>query len=185
MGDDTKLQAMPVEEALANADEWIKGVTQYVGATGWRIACAALAAEVRRLRATDEYEAGYQHGLSDGRAESQNAGAGGGLIAGGSLSTDGFDIMTPHRVQLSRKKGWRMPDNTVNVARPGRWGNPHQASHHGQDGAVRAFERDLIGGVLDFSVADVRRDLRGKNLACWCKPSERCHADVLLMVANA
>lgn len=27
--------------------------------------------------------------------------------------------------------------------------------------------------------------LRGKNLACWCKPGDRCHADVLLEMANA
>lgn len=26
--------------------------------------------------------------------------------------------------------------------------------------------------------------LRGKNLACWCKPDARCHADVLLELAN-
>jgi hypothetical protein len=30
----------------------------------------------------------------------------------------------PHRVQLSRKKGWKMPPNTVRVARPGKWSNP-------------------------------------------------------------
>lgn len=30
----------------------------------------------------------------------------------------------PERVQLSRKKGWRMPANTVSVARPTQWGNP-------------------------------------------------------------
>ena len=30
----------------------------------------------------------------------------------------------PIRVQLSRKKGWRMPENTVSVARPGKFGNP-------------------------------------------------------------
>lgn len=27
--------------------------------------------------------------------------------------------------------------------------------------------------------------LRGKNLACWCPPSQACHADVLLELANA
>lgn len=27
-------------------------------------------------------------------------------------------------------------------------------------------------------------DLRGKNLACWCKPGCACHADVLLELAN-
>jgi len=29
----------------------------------------------------------------------------------------------PIRVQLSRRKGWKMPPNTVKVARPSRWGN--------------------------------------------------------------
>ncbi len=28
-------------------------------------------------------------------------------------------------------------------------------------------------------------ELRGKNLACWCKPGFPCHADVLLELANA
>ena len=44
------MQAMQVEEALGHADEWIEGVTLYEGAQGWRVACATLAAEVRRLR---------------------------------------------------------------------------------------------------------------------------------------
>lgn len=30
----------------------------------------------------------------------------------------------PVRVQRKRKRGWKMPENTVSVARPGRWGNP-------------------------------------------------------------
>lgn len=32
--------------------------------------------------------------------------------------------MTPQRIQLSRKKGWRKPENTVVVARPSILGNP-------------------------------------------------------------
>lgn len=27
-------------------------------------------------------------------------------------------------------------------------------------------------------------ELRGKNLACWCKIGNPCHADVLLELAN-
>lgn len=42
--------AMPIDEALGYADEWIQGVTLYKGAQGWRVVCARLAAEVRRLR---------------------------------------------------------------------------------------------------------------------------------------
>ena len=32
--------------------------------------------------------------------------------------------------------------------------------------------------------ADIIKALRGKNLACWCKAGEPCHADVLLELAN-
>jgi len=40
--------AMTIEEALAFADEWSKGVTLYEGAQGWRVVCMLLAEEVRR-----------------------------------------------------------------------------------------------------------------------------------------
>lgn len=30
----------------------------------------------------------------------------------------------PERVQLRRTKGFRLPESAVNVARPGKWGNP-------------------------------------------------------------
>jgi Domain of unknown function (DUF4326) len=29
-----------------------------------------------------------------------------------------------------------------------------------------------------------RRELAGKDLACWCAPGLPCHADVLLGIAN-
>lgn len=35
------------------------------------------------------------------------------------------------------------------------------------------------------TVEDVRRELAGKDLACWCPLNQPCHADVLLEVANA
>lgn len=86
----------------------------------------------------------------------------------------------PIRVQLSRAKGWRMPPNTVSVARPGPWGNPYRIGTcligDAQD-AVDAFRANLPRG-LDLSA------LRGRNLACWCKPGAPCHADVLLELAN-
>lgn len=30
----------------------------------------------------------------------------------------------------------------------------------------------------------IRRELRGKDLACWCPLDQSCHADVLLEIAN-
>ena len=90
----------------------------------------------------------------------------------------------PHRVRLSRVKRARLPQNSMSVARPTLWGNPNLVEHHGEAGAVRAYERDLLGGVLDISVADVEKCLRGRSLACWCQLDRPCHADVLLRLAN-
>jgi hypothetical protein len=33
-------------------------------------------------------------------------------------------------------------------------------------------------------VEAARRELAGKDLACWCKPGALCHADIWLEVAN-
>lgn len=33
-------------------------------------------------------------------------------------------------------------------------------------------------------IAEIKAQLGGKNLACWCKPGAPCHADVLLEIAN-
>jgi len=113
----------------------------------------------------------------------------------------------PVRIQLSRKKGWRMPQNTVSVARPGRFGNPftmagcREAGFVGTDAeiAARCVEafRVWIGTPYwrnnwDGPESEKARatmlagipELRGKNLACWCKPDQACHADVLLELAN-
>lgn len=42
------------------------------------------------------------------------------------------------------------------------------------------------GGAGWFLTVDqVRAELAGKDLACWCHPGDPCHADVLLEIANA
>lgn len=38
-------------------------------------------------------------------------------------------MIAPERIQLSRKKGWRKPENTVVVARPSKYGNPFRIKH--------------------------------------------------------
>jgi len=89
----------------------------------------------------------------------------------------------PVRVQLSRKKGWRMPENTVSVARPGKWGNDFVMAREGtRDHAVAAHREQAIG--IAHEHPDYFEALRGKNLACWCPLDKPCHADVLLELAN-
>ena len=136
---------------------------------------------------------------------------------------------SPRRIQLSRAAGWRMPDNTVKVTRPGRWGNPFNlrssehcwtALHHGfkadragrqaasvamfrawihegkatevdcglvadtPTGKIEVASSPAIAAPAPPSLAEIREHLAGKNLACWCKPGDPCHADVLLELAN-
>jgi hypothetical protein len=96
----------------------------------------------------------------------------------------------PERIQRKRVKGWKMPPNTVSVTRPGRWGNPYKAGDP-MDGfphikidaaeAVKLFRHRMP----DFTREAARRELAGKNLACWCHLDQPCHADVLLELANA
>ncbi len=90
------------------------------------------------------------------------------------------------RVQLRRRKGWRLPANTVVVARPTRWGNPFRARDPAGRPAAVARYRAWIGRPAQTRLRrDARSCLRGRNLACWCPPSGPCHADVLLEIANA
>jgi len=48
-----------------------------------------------------------------------------------------------------------------------------------------AMRSTLGAWRLPFTVEDVRRELAGRDLACWCPLTEPCHADVLLEIANA
>lgn len=106
----------------------------------------------------------------------------------------------PERIQRQRKKGWRLPPNTVCVARPGKWGNPwrigmHRCSGSGIDyrdepvsdaaTSVRFFREMLTRESRAYPPnGDIVRELRGKNLACWCSLDQPCHADVLIEIAN-
>ena len=113
-------------------------------------------------------------------------------------------LTAPYRVQLSRKKGWRMPPNTVKVDRSTKWGNPFAVHRDGSKmdpaNAVAGFHLMLTKEGAWFpqplpwpkgkipkdmtTVDEVRAELSGKNLACWCPLNQPCHADVLLELAN-
>lgn len=62
---------------------------------------------------------------------------------------------SPIRVQILGKKGWRMPPNTMSVARPTRWGNPHYDERRwGRERLVAWFEMMMHGWSPD-AVADL------------------------------
>jgi hypothetical protein len=90
----------------------------------------------------------------------------------------------PQRFQRSRRKGSRLPPDVVVVTRPTKWGNPHPLTL-GREEAVRRYRDDLLAGRLRVGVDDVQRELRGRDLACYCPLDGPCHADVLLEIANS
>ena len=119
----------------------------------------------------------------------------------------------PIRIQRKRTKGWRMPENTVSVCRPGKWGNPFKIGGYfmvGDPDPRARFRMSWCQSYLgaeggrftlietaEVAVDFFRRlcangyytpknlaELRGKNLACYCPLDQPCHADVLLEIAN-
>ena len=91
----------------------------------------------------------------------------------------------PKRVQLSRRKGWRKPPETIAVSRPSRWGNPyHIMADRSPAEAVRLYRVSVLSHWGEEYRQLAKDALRGKNLACWCSLDSPCHADVLLEIAN-
>lgn len=101
----------------------------------------------------------------------------------------------PKRIQRRRTKGWRMPRGAVYVGRPTKWGNPARLSDYPPSVPLPERRRRA---VADFRVIlrihvfsnyptprKIRRELRGKDLVCWCPLDQPCHADVLMEIANA
>ena len=102
----------------------------------------------------------------------------------------------PIRIQTKRTAGFKLPENTVYVGRPSIFGNPYRPGDYlehfdgdmakAQAACVESFRGWLDGSVEGREMKIVfKAKLRGKNLACWCKPGTPCHADVLLEIANS
>lgn len=100
----------------------------------------------------------------------------------------------PRRIQRKRTRGWKMPPNTVYVGRPTKWGNPLDVNLVvGRTLAdVMQFYREYITeAIRNYNPSCTQqyrglniKELRGKDLACWCPLDRPCHADVLLELAN-
>lgn len=93
----------------------------------------------------------------------------------------------PQRIQRKRTKGWKMPPNTAYVGRPTKWGNPFHVGRDGTPAQCVNKYRERLSMIKSGEIGTVGliRDLRGKDLACWCSLDQPCHADVLLKIANS
>lgn len=104
--------------------------------------------------------------------------------------------MKPQRIQLSRRKGFRLQDvsralnglDAVKCARPANWGNPFKVGEDAEDAAEAVrMHSDHIDRQKAFApkaFAQAIAELRGKNLACFCRLDQLCHVDKLLREAN-
>lgn len=91
---------------------------------------------------------------------------------------------SPQRIRFSRFEGKKLPPNTRLVTRATRWGNPFPVTSKSVEGhaaAVEAFRAWMR--ERPRYVADVRRLLVGRSLACSCPTGWPCHGDALLAVA--
>lgn len=107
------------------------------------------------------------------------------------------------RIQRKRTKGWKMPEGTIYVGRPTKWGNPYKVGDtvknlmgkefiiEDTQEAVNCYKNLFLirlnpGFIFGQSLmlhADLS-ELKGKDLACWCRLDKPCHADILLELAN-
>ncbi len=102
------------------------------------------------------------------------------------------------RIQRQRTKGWRLPEGAIIVTRPTIWGNPFVV---GRDGDLaRCLEMysglafgHIVRGIgatvaeqerAQAAMMRARQQLRGKQLACWCRLDRPCHADLLIALAD-
>ena len=101
----------------------------------------------------------------------------------------------PVRIQRRRIKGWRMPEGTIYVGRPSKWGNRYRPAPAYQDDycrlpeitaadAVALYREHLERQLAHASIRAMLAELRGHDLCCWCPLDQPCHADVLLELAN-
>ncbi len=108
-----------------------------------------------------------------------------------------YMLITPQRIQLSRRRGWRMPSNASKIDRTTRWGNPFKTGTfavHPTTGkrtfvdtrelAIQLFALYLESPAGQQIAVGATQELKGRHLACWCGEGLSCHGDILLAVAN-
>lgn len=79
-----------------------------------------------------------------------------------------------------------MPADAVYVGRPTKWGNPFRVSDGLSQTEVVERYRHWIAedAAWQNELRGALSELRGKDLICWCRLRQPCHADVLIEMAN-
>jgi len=98
----------------------------------------------------------------------------------------------PVRIYSKRAGADPPPPDAEYCGRPSRYGNPFRVGHDGTHADVVQLHARWIAGDEDLiarvgreppTAEEIRRDLAGKDLVCWCVP-EPCHCTLLAAIAN-
>ena len=98
-------------------------------------------------------------------------------------------MMTIENIHLPRtfnmRDGGIAGQNAVRIDRLTKWGNPFRLRSRASLGERKEVIEAYRCWLLERPdlVEQAKRELRGKNLACWCAPLP-CHGDVLIEIAN-
>lgn len=116
------------------------------------------------------------------------------------------------REQRKRTKGYKMPKNCKYVGRPTAWGNPFKLTPDGWI-MCKSINRKILdpwiywsatGGFCLTDIVELYecwikgelhehsclltppdiKELKGKDLACFCSLSSPCHVDILIKLLN-
>lgn len=114
--------------------------------------------------------------------------------------------MKPIRIQRSRQKKQVSPNGLpiVYVGRGSKYGNPFRMGERIDPHWVRIFDATdtstffnngkvatredvirLYKKYMSLEMSEFAESNKNKNLSCWCKLSDSCHADTLLKLWNA
>lgn len=98
-----------------------------------------------------------------------------------------------------------MPENTLYVGRPTKWGNPFKKGCEVDSYMILGFDRsdklyygegvNILSNAEAVSLfekycltekfkGDIRNELKGKNIACFCRIGSPCHGEKILEIAN-
>jgi hypothetical protein len=92
--------------------------------------------------------------------------------------------------KVYNKRHNNVPATAVYVGRPTKFGNPFS---HLTSGTLAKYQvATRVEAVKKFEewirsqpklMAAVKKELKGKDVICWCAPAA-CHGDVLIKIAN-
>lgn len=102
----------------------------------------------------------------------------------------------PTRLERKNIKGWKLPENSVYIGPGSKWECRFKLGVDGKNlddvllkylthiESVNTGTEHVFGDTDNLKLSNIRAELGGKDLVCWCKFGCKCHGDILLKIAN-